>query len=394
MASYKCIFFICSLYAILCVPWIYKAVLPFLSSDSFVWKNFDLDIRSKNSAISDQTVVQPTSDKDLFNVIFIGYGKFSHHKFPEHCDCNGDPYYVTNDTCGIKDADAVIFTNGARRGMTLESWRRYHRERSPSQLWVLGTHESPLTCVAVRPPDDMKMVYNLSFTYHSRSDFPNPYGFYTKYATQQNGSVNWYSKKSKLIRWTSSHCPLSPRHYKRRDFAYALKEHINITMYGTCGDGRFDGEEYTEAVTEHKFSLILENSCCSEYITEKFWDSLLIYNQVPVVYGATREEYDRIAPPKSYIFMQDFSSLEELAGFITKVGSSEIEYNEYHYWRRLGYVTKQRHPEDRIHHCNSICRMSDTVKQARAGKKFQYDEMSDVFFGGCRDCQKELDFFY
>ncbi|KAJ8030867.1 Galactoside 3(4)-L-fucosyltransferase [Holothuria leucospilota] len=321
----------------------------------------------------------------------MGYGKFGIHKYPIHCDCDGAKYLVTNESAYMQTAQIVVFTVGAQRNMTLDDWRKYHRERKQSQVWVLGTRESPQTCTAVLPPLDMGMVYNWSFTYHSKADFPTPYGGYKAFKVQQFGSTNWFSQKKNLISWTSSHCPLPASRYRRRDFVYSLKNHLNISMYGSCGDGRFDGPGYSETMKSYKFALVLENSCCSEYITEKFWDALTVYNQVPVVYGANREEYERIAPPGSFIFVQDFSSLKELAEFIEKVGNSESEYNKYHYWRRLGHAYKQNDQEDRIYHCHSICRMASKQREVEEGKTFHFDEKGEVFSGGCRQCQKEID---
>ncbi|PIK44352.1 hypothetical protein BSL78_18794 [Apostichopus japonicus] len=261
-----------------------------------------------------------------------------------------------------------------------------------SQLWVLQTNESPLTCVSLRPPEGIRGVtFNLSFIYHTESDIPTPYGWFQKFDSPKDEDVNWFSIKTKLIMWTSSHCPLSSRQYKRRDFVLSLKRYLDISMFGACGDYELRGDEYLQTSSEYKFVLALENSCCSQYITEKFWDALTIHNQIPVVYGATREEYEKVAPPNSFIFIQDFSSLEMLSKTIQEIGSDEEKYKRYHSWRRLGYTMKQHKGKDRIYKCHSICRLSEHERRAKHGEKFHFNETGELYYGGCRNCQGEVD---
>ncbi|KAJ8041770.1 Alpha-(1,3)-fucosyltransferase 6 [Holothuria leucospilota] len=312
------------------------------------------------------------------------------HKYPINCDCDGSKYLVTNDSSYIQKAQIVVFTNGITRNVTPDEWRKYHSKRRKSQVWVLGTMESPQTIRVLLPPEDMNMVYNWSYTYHSKTDFPTPYGGYKEYRKQQSISTNWFSQKKNLISWTSSHCPLPKSTYRRRHFVYSLRKYLNISMYGSCGDGRLDGSDFHASMRSHKFALALENSCCSEYITEKFWNALTLYNQVPVVYGATREEYERIAPPGSFIFVQDFSSLKELAAYIKRVGNNESEYNMYHSWRKFGYSYKIKMWENMVYHCHSVCRMASKLKEVEAGNVFHFNEKGMAYYGGCRKCQKEI----
>ena len=58
----------------------------------------------------------------------------------------------------------------------------------------------------------------------------------------------------------------------------------------------------------YKFYLAFENSDCEDYITEKFWRTLNKTLSIPIVMG--KGNYKALAPPNSYIHVDDFTSPE------------------------------------------------------------------------------------
>ena len=54
-----------------------------------------------------------------------------------------------------------------------------------------------------------------------------------------------------------------------------------------------------------QFYLSLENSLCTDYVTEKFW-KVLPYNVIPVVLNGAN--MSNIAPKNSYIDFKDFNN--------------------------------------------------------------------------------------
>ena len=86
----------------------------------------------------------------------------------------------------------------------------------------------------------------------------------------------------------------------------AMQKYLPIDTYGKCGTKTCPkrAKECADLPTRFKFNLAFENSQCPEYITEKFWANALMQGVVPVVFGAPREDYLRLAPPKSYIWSQ------------------------------------------------------------------------------------------
>ena len=85
--------------------------------------------------------------------------------------------------------------------------------------------------------------------------------------------------------------------------------------------------EYIEK--NYMFYLSIENSICEDYVTEKFW-KFLNGNLVPVVLGGAN--YDKIAPPHSFINAMDFSSPNDLAEYLKYLISNSTAYNEYFKW--------------------------------------------------------------
>ena len=71
------------------------------------------------------------------------------------------------------------------------------------------------------------------------------------------------------------------------------------------------------------------------------------YFQVPVVMGPPKQSYERMAPPNSYIHIQDFPTAKDLAkyeficGRIQKTSISSLTYT---FFRYLLYLDS--HPEE------------------------------------------------
>jgi alpha-1,3-fucosyltransferase len=57
---------------------------------------------------------------------------------------------------------------------------------------------------------------------------------------------------------------------------------------------------------DYKFYLAFENAICPDYVTEKFYNTLL-FSTVPIVYGGADYEAIR-APPNSHIDVRNFTS--------------------------------------------------------------------------------------
>ncbi|VDN16640.1 unnamed protein product [Dibothriocephalus latus] len=89
---------------------------------------------------------------------------------------------------------------------------------------------------------------------------------------------------------------------------------------------------------QYKFYLAFENSNCAGHITEKFFVNGLSFGMLPVVMGASREVYCAVAPPNSFIHVDDFSSPAELADYLNWLDKNDDAYASYFAWQAYGKV--------------------------------------------------------
>ena len=64
----------------------------------------------------------------------------------------------------------------------------------------------------------------------------------------------------------------------------------------------------------YHFYMALENSICQDYITEKLWSQGFRHTVIPVV--LKRSYVEPFAPPKSFIAVDDFKTVEGLGAYM------------------------------------------------------------------------------
>ncbi|BHF75018.1 hypothetical protein SprV_0501811100 [Sparganum proliferum] len=69
---------------------------------------------------------------------------------------------------------------------------------------------------------------------------------------------------------------------------------------------------------------------------------------VPIVYGASREEFCQRAPPNSYIHVDDFENVEELARYLQYLDKNDTAYATYFAWKEHGEILWVWHPQDNV----------------------------------------------
>ena len=80
-------------------------------------------------------------------------------------------------------------------------------------------------------------------------------------------------------------------------------------------------------ISTYKFYLAFENAIhCNDYISEKFWRNSLRTGAVPVVYGPHKDDLKRLAPPHSYIHVEDFETPEELVKYLNYLNTNDTAY--------------------------------------------------------------------
>ncbi|XP_063968534.1 glycoprotein 3-alpha-L-fucosyltransferase A-like [Lytechinus pictus] len=279
-------------------------------------------------------------------------------------------------TCDVQlTVDISFDTMQKNEALVLFHWTRWdwdamHSHRPKGQKWVFYTLESPRhTMHHVIPP---QQYYNNSYdyimTYRYDSDFRADYGQYIagKPEISANDTRNWAKDRSRLVVWMASNCRGTS--WPRMDFVKRLGRYVPVDMYGRCGNQscRAGTEDCERKLKQHKFLLALENSECTDYITEKFWIQALFKEIVPIVFGPPRSDYEKVAPPNSFIHIQDFNTTRELGEYLKRVDSDDALYNKYFEWKKKGSLKPYGGPTKNIM-CYLGDRLEADAKRVRNG---------------------------
>nr|GME11013.1 glycoprotein 3-alpha-L-fucosyltransferase A-like [Ipomoea batatas] len=124
------------------------------------------------------------------------------------------------------------------------------------------------------------------------------------------------------------------RNFRLQALEALEKESISIDSYGSCHrnkDGRVDK---VDTLRQYKFSLAFENSNEEDYVTEKFFQSL-VAGSIPVVVGAPNiQEY---APcPGSLLHIKNIEDVESVAKTMKHLAENPSAYNQSLRWKFEG----------------------------------------------------------
>ncbi|MCL4142710.1 UNVERIFIED_CONTAM: hypothetical protein GTU68_038734 [Idotea baltica] len=98
--------------------------------------------------------------------------------------------------------------------------------------------------------------------------------------------------------------------------------------------------------------------------------------------GTVKEDYLKVFPPNSFIHVQDFSTVQELAEYITYLSKNKVAYNKYHQWRtKYQIVNEHGYFQTKIFH---YCRLCEALNYNSQSPK-SYTSMK-AFWNVSRDC--------
>ncbi|VDN14454.1 unnamed protein product [Dibothriocephalus latus] len=127
---------------------------------------------------------------------------------------------------------------------------------------------------------------------------------------------------------------------KRMEYIAELAKYIKVDLYGRgrrpCS--REGDSCLRNLARQYKFYLAFENAHCQYYMTEKLFKNALLFGMVPVVLGAPREDYCRLAPPNAFMHVEDFSSPAKLASYLHWLDRNNTAYASYFAWKAYGKV--------------------------------------------------------
>ena len=244
--------------------------------------------------------------------------------------------------------------------------------------------------------------FNLTVSYRMASDIYRPYGAFIDKTTGKpaiqwqnpsNGKNSPYSHKNhtkaKDIAWIVSHCETVNL---REKYASQLKalHRLKVDIYGSCGDHFLPKSPmlddvierrewaYAKLAEDYKFYLSFENSGCQDYVTEKFWNALK-YGMLPIAMGGLEaQEYEQIAPPHSFLHVDNFESPQELMEYLVKLSQDEDLFNAYFWWK--DHYSIEQWPNDFVRASCQLCQILNTQDYQSPNN---YGNMHD-FWHTCR----------
>lgn len=213
------------------------------------------------------------------------------------------------------------------------------KTKPAEQVWIIYNLESPLATPDYYLLDNL---FNWTASYRRDSTIVTPYERWRpkEAAKISKKKRNYAAGKSRKVAIFVSNCDTTNG---RMNYVHELQKYIDVHVYGACGDGshncdRFENQTACiETLKRHyKFYLAFENCNCRHYITEKFFVNALSSDVIPVVMGAHPDDYRAVAPPQSFIHVEDFNSPQDLAKYLHKLDKNDDLYNEYFQWKGTG----------------------------------------------------------
>ncbi|XP_062573218.1 alpha-(1,3)-fucosyltransferase C-like [Saccostrea cucullata] len=300
--------------------------------------------------------------------------KFTKGGLWENC-----PYscQITTDIKSYDNSDAVIFVIDLLGGGELPVKKTH-------QVWIFAQYESTdyLTkevgtqFVTQRSMKKYNQKVNWTISYRRDADLPFIHGSYSVKRNNDRGRKK-DSNTKRGIAWFVSHCETSSR---REIFVNLLKKTTAIDIYGHCGSLKAQNcpKSRTDAIrecwglkeskcfdildTKYMFYLSFENAMCRDYITEKGLHHVTQHDIIPIMRGSAN--YSIFSPPKSYIDTKDFSSVQQLSKYLTKVEKNKDMQEEFLHWKKH-YESQYPIENWRSNMCNICQRLNNPTKYTR-----------------------------
>ncbi|KAI7745773.1 hypothetical protein M8C21_010841 [Ambrosia artemisiifolia] len=164
--------------------------------------------------------------------------------------------------------------------------------------------------------------YNIIMTTSLSSDVPVGYFSWAEYDIM--GPVQPKSEKALAAAFISN---CAARNFRLQALEGLEKANIKIDSYGGCHRNRDGNVNKVEALKRYKFSLAFENSNEEDYVTEKFFQSL-VAGSIPVVVGAPNIQ-DFAPAPGSILHIKELKDVWKLDyGSLRNCGFAEIQISK------------------------------------------------------------------
>ncbi|XP_016556478.2 glycoprotein 3-alpha-L-fucosyltransferase A isoform X2 [Capsicum annuum] len=124
------------------------------------------------------------------------------------------------------------------------------------------------------------------------------------------------------------------RNFRLQALEVLEREKIKIDSFGSCHHNRDGNVDKVETLKRFKFSFAFENSNEEDYVTEKFFQSL-VAGSIPVVIGAPNIQ-DFAPSPNSLLHIKELKDAETVANTMKYLAANPSAYNEMLGWKVEG----------------------------------------------------------
>ena len=230
------------------------------------------------------------------------------------------------------NADAVVFHVPSLYSSRFGPKELKFLYKPNGQLWIAWSMESAANYQALEDPAFLRRI-DIVMSYRRASDI------WTSYCP---GRAEWLKARSEPVPEKLECAPIvmfqsaSANKSKRFEYALGLMSRICIDSFGQFLNNRqleVDAGHKTKLATisRYKFCLCMENALDVDYVTEKFYDPLLVAT-VPVYRGAPNIE--RFSPGENaFINANEFSGPEELCSYLMELDRHDQAYRRFLDWR-------------------------------------------------------------
>ncbi|CAK8686063.1 unnamed protein product [Clavelina lepadiformis] len=206
--------------------------------------------------------------------------------------------------------------------------------------------------------------------------------------------------KKKSAAWVATDCNYVEGAIIRRQYVNSIEKDGNysVDIYGGCGNKKLAMRSSVmyDVLRRYKFYLAFENTqFCREYLTEKFWYNSLYAGVVPIVWGPSKATVQEIAPPNSFIHVEDFNyDVKKLTKFLRKLEKNKKAYKEYFkWWMMPGFypiykLREAEDPEDRVgesvfqFEVNGFCHLCKMLHEKRhKTTHWAVSDLHQAFYG-------------
>ncbi|XP_040898316.1 alpha-(1,3)-fucosyltransferase 7 [Toxotes jaculatrix] len=236
--------------------------------------------------------------------------------------------FLTDDTSTFSTADVVVFHHEElSRGL---SPLPLHLDRPASQHWVWMSLEPPVNNANLA---QFNGLFNWTMSYRCDADISIPYG-----KTILGGDKLGFQaalNRSCFVSWVVS--KYQP-HQARAVVYQSLQTYIPIEVYGRWNKKPLSNKKLLPTIAKCLFYLSFENSKAKDYISEKLWRNAFQAGAIPVVLGPSRATYEALAPPGSFIHVDDFKNTADLAVYLKQVAADKQASEGYFQWHHTHQV--------------------------------------------------------